>query len=148
MKKRLGVLVMVAGVSAAGATEWFTVVGDPNDPRANTIQIDPIVRKADGPLRSMGLRVSRSMLRTSAGGVTFRSYDATVEFDCDKLTVRFVRSQFYDEPLWNKPGPLRNYPPTDVRPVEFRQIEPNPRDRVIRAACESYRRSATGSTVR
>ena len=133
-------LVCVVSPVLASTTEWFTIVGDPRDPHADTIQMDPVARKAEGALRVMGLRVSRSMVRTSSGGASFRSYEGTVEFDCDKLSARFVRSQFYDEPLWKSPGALVDFPPSSDRPMAFRLFEPNPRERVIRAACQGYRK--------
>lgn len=132
--------VLLACAPVAHAIDWFTVVGDPADPRADTVQIDPVVRRADGPLRTMGIRVSRSMERTSGGGVVFRSYEGTVEFDCARHTARFERTQFFSEPLWRNPGPVVDFPRDNPRPMAFRLFEPNPRERVIRAACQSYSR--------
>ncbi len=127
-------------MAGAGASDWFTIVGDPSDTNADTIQMDPAARKVDGPRRTMAIRVSRSTRRISGGGTVFRSFEGTVEFDCDKQTARFVRSQFFNDPLWKTPGPLVEYASTDVRPMAFRLFDPNPRDRVIRAACQSYAR--------
>lgn len=132
-------IALLTCAATAHAIDWFTVVGDPADPRADTIQIDPVARRTDGPLRTMGIRVSRSVERTSAGGVVFRSYEGTVEFDCSRGTARFERTQFFAEPLWRKPGPVVDFPRDDPRPMAFRLFEPNPNERVIRAACRPYK---------
>jgi hypothetical protein len=122
------------------AVDWLTIAGDPTDATADTIQMDPVAGSVDGSLRTMGIRVSRSVERTSAAGSVFRSFEGAVEFDCDKQTARFVSSQFYRDPLWKTPRAFKEFPATEVRPMAFRLFEPNPRERVIRAACQAYLR--------
>ncbi|KQP20040.1 hypothetical protein ASF43_28165 [Pseudorhodoferax sp. Leaf267] len=126
----------------SGSGLWFTITGDPDREEVNTIQIDPAPLSVEGPVRTMAIRVSRNIERVSGDGIRFRSFSGTVEFRCDVLQARFVTSQFYDQPLWRSPGRLVQYPPTDVRPMAFREFEPNPRDRVMRAACGSNNAAA------
>lgn len=122
-------------VSASADGPWLTIVGDPADPNADTIQINPIALSRTDARRVMQVRASRSHERTSTDGIRFRSYRAEVEFDCARLTARFLHSQFYAQPLWQVPGTEVHYPGDTPRPMEFRSFEPNPRDKVIRAAC-------------
>ncbi|MGC3986365.1 MAG: hypothetical protein QM777_17500 [Pseudorhodoferax sp.] len=125
----------VLTVAQAASTPWLTVAGDPADPLADTIQINPLFVRKDGPRRVMEVRVSRSLERTSTDGIRFRSFHGLVAFDCEARVARFVSSQFYNAPLWRDPGPRLDYPESRWRPVEFRGFEPNPRARVVQAAC-------------
>jgi hypothetical protein len=145
-KWKIGFAIVLLSLHAtAGHVLWFTVVGDPSNPDADTIQIDPVARSSAG-LRVMEIRTSRSNVRTSQEGVAFRSYEALVEFDCDKATARFLQSQFFDEPLWQRPSRLVQFRADQTRPMDFKLLEPNPRDRVIRAACVSHARSTEASS--
>lgn len=125
----------VVTVAQAAPTPWLTVAGDPVDPRADTIQMNPLFIMKDGPRRIMEVRVSRSQPRTSTDGIRFRSFHGLIEFDCDARVARFVSSQFFHAPLWRDPGKKLDFPESAWRPVEFRGFEPNPRDKVVQAAC-------------
>lgn len=135
--KRLILALAVAAGPAIAEVPWFTIVGDPEDPTAETIQINPVAISENGATRLMELRISRSHERSSQDRVRFRSFRGFVEFNCEAMTARFVRSQFFHAPLWTDPGPELTYPANTIRPMEFRRFEPNPRDRVIRAACHA-----------
>lgn len=134
MKRIILALAIVAGPARAD-TPWLTITGDADDPQVDTIQINPVALSNEGAKRVMEVRVSRGAARVSTDKVQFRSFNSQVEFDCTARTARFVRSQFYAAPLWKEPVQAMVYPSTKVRPMEFRGIEPNPRDRVIHAAC-------------
>lgn len=121
-----------------GQNAWLAVIGDPQDPAVNTIEVDPVAVAAHGQLRTMKVRVSRSAQRVSRDGVTFRSFEAEVVFDCARDRARFISADFYLLPLWQgESHKSLVYPNGSVRPMEFRDIEPNPRSRIIRAACQS-----------
>nr|WP_145548125.1 surface-adhesin E family protein [Variovorax boronicumulans] len=134
MKRLLVALACLAGAARADVL-WLTIVGDRTDPNADTIEMNPIAVSRHGASVVMEIRVSRSIVRTSNDGVQFRSYRGEVGFDCVQGTARFLRSQFYAEPLWRVPLQELRYPSDQVRPMEFRLFEPNPRDKVIKAAC-------------
>jgi hypothetical protein len=135
LKLHAWALAAVCCVAQATTTPWLTVVGDAADPLADTIQVNPVFVLKDGPRRTMEVRVSRSQERTSTDGIRFRSFHGLVAFDCEARVARFVSSQFYDAPLWRDPGIRMDYPQSAWRPVEFRGFQPNPRDRVVQAAC-------------
>ncbi|RYX92509.1 MAG: hypothetical protein EOO28_21690 [Comamonadaceae bacterium] len=128
-------LLAITVVSPAAETYWFTIIGDPTDPTVTTVLIDPTPILVKGSTRLMNLRVSRDKPRVSTDGVAFQSFQSTVEFDCEKGAARFTRAQFHDKPLWAGPGRSVDYPPSTVRPMLFRDIEPNPSQRIIKAAC-------------
>ena len=85
----------------------------------------------------MKVRVSRSAQRVSRDGVAFRSFEAEVVFDCARDGARFISADFYSLPPWQgESHKSLVYPNGSVRPMDFRGIEPNPRSRIIRAACQ------------
>lgn len=140
MRSVLSLLAFVPMVVSATSGTWLTIVGDPTRPEVDTIQFDPASIARGERTRTMAIRVSRAQDRINGDGIHFRSFVGTVEFDCRRLTARFADSQFYDAPLWRAPGRLVAYPVSDIRPMAFRGIDPNPADRIIQAAC---RRTST-----
>jgi hypothetical protein len=121
---------------ARAETVWFTVAGDPESASANTVQVDPTPVAIDNELRSMKIRVSRSLPRTNWEGVPYRSYVSDVTFDCVSNTARYTAITFYMQPLWQgSPHKITVYPPDQTRAMEFRNMEPNPTARIMKAAC-------------
>ncbi len=151
MLKRFAIAVLIAltGSCAVASTDvvLFTILGNPADPNADTILIDPTPVEVKGPFRWMTLHMNRARQRVSTDGISFRSFTSIVEFNCDKGTARFAKTQFYNDPLWTSPGQSFNYPPTMVRPMAFRDVNPNPVERVIKAACVTTG-SGTGTAAR
>lgn len=137
MKKNMLFWGLLGGASVLHAqAAWFTVLGDPQDPALNTIEVDPVPVGVQGELRTMKIRVSRSLPRTSWDGVPYRSYTSTVRFDCANKTARYLSLDFYKEPLWQgEPHQTSTYPEGVVRHMAFRDVTPNPTQRLIRAAC-------------
>lgn len=137
MKKNMLFWGLLGGASVLHAqAAWFTVLGDPQDPALNTIEVDPVPVSVQGELRTMKIRVSRSLPRTSWDGVPYRSYTSTVRFDCANKTARYLSLDFYKEPLWQgEPHQTSTYPEGVVRHMAFRDVTPNPTQRLIRAAC-------------
>lgn len=122
---------------AGAQTPWLTVVGDPADTSADTIEVDPVAVAVDGPMHTMRVRVSRPRERTSTDGIVFMSYRAVVLFDCNLRTARFLSADFFRLPLWTgSPHESIVYASNLIRPMVFREIEPNPLQRIIRAACQ------------
>jgi len=137
MKKNIVFWALLGGVSALHAqAAWFTVLGDPQEPAVNTIEVDPIPVAVQGEVRVMKIRVSRSTQRTSWDGVHYRSYTSLVHFDCANKSARYASLDFYLEPLWKgQPHKTSTYPEGVMRRMEFRDVTPNPTQRLIRAAC-------------
>ncbi|RYX94362.1 MAG: hypothetical protein EOO28_15000 [Comamonadaceae bacterium] len=135
MKRLLVILSLIPACAFASDHTWFTIVGDSLRQDVDTIQVDvnPVAIKNN--MRLLNVRLSRAKGRVSGDGISFRSFDSLTEFDCDKKTARYTRTRFYAEPLWKAPTRVMDYPSNDVRPMAFREIEPNPNERIIRAAC-------------
>jgi hypothetical protein len=141
MKMRLRGLVLTGVLSSGAAlaqTSWFTVLGDPGDPSVTTVEVSPTPVRVTGVQRVMKVRVNRPEVHLSSDGIAHRSYMSEVLFDCSRNTARFVSASFYREPLWSgEPVRSESYPPSDQRFMKFRDIEPNPAMRIVRAACQT-----------
>jgi hypothetical protein len=93
----------------------------------------------------MKIRVSRSKPRTSWDGVPYRSYISTVQFDCANKSARYLSLDFYlRAAVEGKSHKTSTYPEDVVRPMEFRDVTPNPTQRLIRAACRTRARRRAG----
>ena len=146
--KRVGVAVLlwtltlavqaadsVAG--AAGDTErsWFTVNGDANQVHVETVQVDPVAMRSEGDTRTMRVRVSRSQERRNWDDVPYRSYESRVAINCRTRRAFYLDATFYSEPLWRgNPHQAANYQ-KNPQPMLFKGMNPNPTERIIRAAC-------------
>lgn len=130
------------GVGTAGTlhakTNWFNVMGDPQDATVNTVEVDPVPVAVNGDLKTMKIRVSRSEQRKSWDGVPYRSYNATVVFDCANKKAQYLSLDFYMEPAWKGASHKTSTYDGDLkRPMEFRDVTPNPTQRLVRAACRT-----------
>ncbi|RYX95815.1 MAG: hypothetical protein EOO28_10425 [Comamonadaceae bacterium] len=135
----LAALALALGAGTVNAAaEWFTIVGDPRDPAVDTVQVDPTSIMGVGDLKLFKLRVNRQATRQNPRGVKFRSFESIAEVDCDRKAARYVRTQFYEAPLWQSSSTAVDYGTTTDSPMVFRAMEPNPADRIIRAVC-TYR---------
>ena len=133
-----GLLALFMAASAYGQSQWFTIEGDVKEPVADVIQVDIRSLSHDGDHRTMALRVSRAIARTSWDGVPYRSYTADVVFDCAEKTARYKSLDFYLLPMWQ--GAVHNtskYTASEVRPMRFVDSQPNPTGRIINAACRT-----------
>lgn len=137
MKSALLLLCLWSGQALAqNAPNWFTVLGDRTDPALNTIEVNPQPLEVTDASRIMGVRVSRAAPRTSWDGVPYRSYDARVLFDCTEGKAYYLSLSFYRQPLWKGVShKTSTYTRDNPRPMLFLDVEPNPTQRIIKAAC-------------
>ncbi|MES2999460.1 MAG: surface-adhesin E family protein [Pseudomonadota bacterium] len=130
------ILAAAVSSSAADTRSWLTITGDVGNSSVNTIQVNPAPVEARGQFKTLQVRVSRSVQRTSWDGVPYRSYESTVVFDCSQRTARYERIDYYAQPFWaGKPSRSANYIKGEPRLMQFRDVEPNPNVRIIAAAC-------------
>ena len=127
----------LVGASATAEANWFTVTGNPDDPAVNTVQVDPVAIHVAGERRTMNVRVSRSQDRANWEGVPYRSYDARVVFDCRARKADYHFARFYMAPLWRGAAHRATDYADNPRPMRFLDVEPNPTERIIRAACHA-----------
>jgi hypothetical protein len=124
--------------SAQAGDNWLTLVGDPKDPSADYIQLNPAGFLREKNSRTVPVRVSRAHTRTSKEGIVFRSFEGLAAVDCKNRTARIMQASFYSEPKF-KGRPFRSevFRPDDVRPLAFREISGKPAQAAIKliAAC-------------
>lgn len=134
----LALACLLAWSYGRGQTNWLTVVGDPQDAAANTVEVDPRPVAVYGNLRTMKVRVNRAAQKPSREGVPYRSFESQVVFDCVNMIARYTTITYYMLPVWQGPSHKTVvFPDNPARTVEFRSLQPNPTARIIRAACQS-----------
>jgi hypothetical protein len=123
-----------APTPAGQSSTWFTVLGNPEDASVDTVQVDPV--DYDNDPRTMRVRVSRSAQRNSWDGVPYRSYTSSVLFDCDRGTARYLNITYYTQANWHgEAGKTVDYTTGPVRSMAFKDVTPNPMQRIVHAAC-------------
>ncbi|MGJ7571352.1 surface-adhesin E family protein [Variovorax sp. RB2P76] len=90
----------MVGCVAHAQPGWFTVVGDPQDKVADTVQVDPDRVAPMESSKTMNLRVNRAAARLNWDGIAYRSYESRVVFDCQAGRASYVAARYYIEPLW------------------------------------------------
>lgn len=127
-------------VAAWPQVAWLTVVGDPSDAALDTVQVDPVPVEAGEVVKTLRVRVSRATQRTSWDGIGYRSYESTVLFDCERKTALYQSITYFSRPVWaGTPVRTVGYTQGTPRPMAFRDVRPNPNQRLINAACGSAR---------
>lgn len=135
MRKTAAVLCLWVASLAQAESAWLTVIGSDGDAASDTIQVDP-ESMTSGDIRTLRVRVSRAAERTSWDNVRYRSYESLVTFDCVQRSARYVSITYYALPLWKgEPRKISDYTTGPARPMLFRDVNPNPSARIIRAAC-------------
>ena len=141
--KQLAVIlsILVSGACMARADDWLTVMGDRTNPALDTIEVNPVPVTMTEESRVMRIRVSRSVPRTNWDGIPFRSYVATVEFDCPNKVGNFQQISYDMQPVWAGESHITtSYTRAAPRVMQFRGVTPNPVERIIRAACRPLAR--------
>lgn len=124
-----------ATLAHADNHNWFTVIGDERNAALDTIQVDP-ESMTSGDIRTLRVRVNRAATRTSWDQVSYRSYTSLVIFDCVNRSARYVSISYFMQPLWKGESyKTSDYTTGTPRPMLFRDVNPNPSARIIRAAC-------------
>ena len=137
MRQWFVLLGLIAACQAEAQTRWFTVTGNRADAGVDTVEVDPVAVRSDGERKTMNVRVSRATERRNWEGMPYRSYESRVVFDCRARKASYVEATFYPAPLWRgTPRPAVDYS-ANPQPMLFRDVEPNPTQRLIRAACRA-----------
>ncbi|MBO9516209.1 MAG: hypothetical protein J7549_18995 [Variovorax sp.] len=139
MRRWLVLLLGIVGCHAQAqmAAPWFTVHGNPLDATVDTVQVDPVAIRTDGHLKTMNVRVSRAVQRFNWEKLPYRSYEARVVFNCRTRRAGYMFATFYSQPLWQGPPSASTDYAASPQPMLFLDIEPNPTQRIIRAACQA-----------
>jgi hypothetical protein len=137
----LAACLALACVFAHAEGSWLTLVGDPQDPKADYIQLDPAALARENDLRTLPMRVSGAETRMSRDGTAYRSLTGLAAIDCKERTGRILRASYYAEPDF-KGVPIKTIEAgPEINPVELRGLDADRAKQVVRAACDAVMRS-------
>jgi hypothetical protein len=131
-------VVIAIGLSSAAFAKdpaWLTIMGDARDAAADTLEVDATSAMAFESMRLVKMRVNRASPRVGYDGQAYRSYYSTAVVDCAGMKAWHRSLALFNEPLWSGQIRLREYTQADNRPVAFADMTPNPRERLLKAAC-------------
>lgn len=130
------VLALCAPALGADTPEsWLTVVGDPGNPAEDIVEVDATSAVAFESLRKVRVRVNRAELRNGFDGGPYRSYYSTAMVDCTEGKAWHRSVSLFDKPLWSGKMRTVEYTERDGRIVTFSGMDPNPKERLLKAAC-------------
>lgn len=116
---------------------WFTLMGSLADDTTDTVQINMAKMEARGSNNVMQLRVNLAHQRTMDSGEKYQSYLSKILIECSADSVVHLEQTRFELRRWEGHSTFQKFP--EVRPMAFGGLEPNPRARVLRAACGAKR---------
>ncbi len=117
----------------AQAADWFTLTGDLADTQVDTAQLD----MSSVGQTTLRFRVSLARPRTLEGEV-YQSYVSNITVDCASGSVFHDEQQRFADALWRHE--LRVEVFTGPKPMAFLGLLPDPRPRLLVAACRARQR--------
>jgi hypothetical protein len=119
----------------AHAVEWFTVIGDKNDPNVDTAQLDITTIARRGANLMLRFRVNLAQPRRMTHGEVYQSYISHITVECPTQSVFHEDQVRYRDPFWD--GPTQEEKFVQPKPMAFGGLVPDPKVRILAAACES-----------
>ena len=140
---------LAAPLTVAAADSWFTFIGDPVDPRADTLQILAASVVAIPGGRAVEIRASLSQEnQTQTAGFAanlaadarpappYRSFTAELHIDCTLGTARVRRGVLFAGPLWTGAEQPMDYHEANMPTLVFApKGRPDPVPRLVLAGC-------------
>ncbi|QHI97222.1 hypothetical protein GT347_04050 [Xylophilus rhododendri] len=119
--------------STSRAGNWFAIAGDRGDPHADATELDTasIGRRSDR--QRLLFRVTLAKPRQDADGESFQSYLSTVLVECSSGSIFHEEQLRYRDAQWSGPVRREVFPP--AKPMAFGGLVPDPRERILAAAC-------------
>lgn len=114
---------------------WLTIAGDSATASEDTVEVDAASAIAFESMRLVKLRVNRAKPRTGFDGKPYQSYYSTAVVDCTEMKAWHRSLSLFEQPLWRGKMRLAEYTESDGHTVAFAEMESNPKDRLIKAAC-------------
>jgi len=131
------VLACTAATVFARSVEpmWLPIAGDAQSASTDTVEVDATSAVAFESMRLVKLRVNRAKPRVGFDGQPYQSYYSTAVVDCTVLKAWHRTLSLFEQPLWRGKMRIMDYTESDDRTLSFADIQPNPKDRLIKAAC-------------
>ncbi|KAF1043621.1 surface-adhesin E family protein [Xylophilus sp.] len=131
--------LLTAGIAAgAGAAAdpsvWLTVSeGGPQAPDVVEVAADQVT--VFNEFRLVRVRFSRASVRRGYDGQNYRSAEATVQVDCQNRTAGYSALRLYDQPRWQGAWRDVTFGLDNLPRMAFADMQPNPSERILDAAC-------------
>lgn len=133
-------LVMLLGAGSLQAEPlWLTLMGDPSRADRDSVQVRADSVALSGSTGSLQLRVNRAEPREAFDDQPYRSYLGWIKVDCTQQEGMFQQLQYYTEALWTGETRVANYTEPNMPKLMFKDMQPNPTARLVRAACSVER---------
>lgn len=125
--------------SNAWAVEWFTVIGSKNDPQVDTAQLDVSTIARRGAATVLRFRVNLAQARKLPSGETYQSYVSLISVNCSSMAVFHEEQTRYPQAYWGGNASHEKF--VQPKPMAFGGLAPDPKPRILNAACRSQFRS-------
>lgn len=119
----------------AWAVEWFTVIGTRNDPGVDTAQIDVSTIARRGAATVLRFRVNLAEARKLSSGESYQSYVSLISVDCASMSVFHEEQTRFSEAYWGGSTTREKF--VQPKPMAFGGLAPDPKPRILNAACRS-----------
>jgi len=114
---------------------WLTLAGDASRADRDSVQVMADSVSLNGTTGALQLRVSRAAERDAYDSLPYRSYIGWIKVDCTQRVGRFQQLQYYSDALWTGEARVVNFTEPNLPLLMFKDMQPNPTTRLIRAAC-------------
>jgi len=120
----------------ARAVEWFTVIGVKNDPNVDTAQLDVSTINRRGASTVLRFRVNLAEARKLPSGEVYQSYVSLISIDCTSMSVFHEEQTRFHESYWGGGATQEKF--VQPKPMAFGGLAPDPKPRILNAACRSH----------
>lgn len=127
--------LLVLWSGAAQAVDWYTVTGDKANADVDTTQIDATTIDRRVGVLGLRFRVTLAKARTLPGGEVYQSYVSHIAVDCPTGAIFHEDQTRYEEALWTGKSRFEKF--VQPKPMAFALLVPDPRPKILAAACES-----------
>jgi len=118
---------------ACHATQWFLLSGEPGSGTADSAELDVSTIGTRQDSRQLMLRISLAEPRRDEAGRTYRSYVSRITVVCSTSSIVHEAQWRYQDANWS--GQMQEETFGLPRPMAFLGLVPNPRERLLAAAC-------------
>lgn len=135
----LGLLIFAIFVNFISplSEKWTTLVGRPNDPASNFVELGTDTMFAFERDRIVRLRINRAVEVKGVTGVAYRSFDGTAEIDCRERSARYVKVAYYRQPNFKGAAIGRqSFRREDVRPVLLKDFDGRYKGQLLDLVCQ------------
>lgn len=112
---------------------WFAIIGNFLEEDADTVELNLADVQPRGHNKTMNLRVNLAQQRTMGSGEKYTSYKSVIAIDCANGSVFHIQQTRYVGPRWTGNETAQYFGRS--RPMAFAGLTPNPKPKVLKAAC-------------